>query len=78
MMMMMTAMNYMSLVELYSGWRQLCVRAQHCVQGSAATAYLICMLGAVINFSLQAAAATHEAAAAECMQPTPVCTNYYM
>jgi hypothetical protein len=33
------------VVELYSGWRRLRVRSQPCVQGSAATAYLLCKLG---------------------------------
>jgi hypothetical protein len=31
-------------VDRYSGWRQLCVRAQPCMQGSGDTAYLLCML----------------------------------
>jgi hypothetical protein len=46
-----TAMNYMSTAEHYSRWRQLCVHAQICVQGSAATAGLLCMLGAVTIFT---------------------------
>jgi hypothetical protein len=37
-------MNYMSSVERYSGWRQLCVRAQPCMHGSGDAAYLLCML----------------------------------
>jgi hypothetical protein len=49
-----TAMNYMSTAEHYSWWRQLCVHAQICVQGSAATAGLLCMLGAVIIFTARA------------------------
>jgi hypothetical protein len=28
----------------YSGWIQLCVRAQPCMQGSGDAAYLLCML----------------------------------
>jgi hypothetical protein len=31
-------LNYLSTAEHYSRWRQLCVHAQICVQGSAATA----------------------------------------
>jgi hypothetical protein len=46
-----TAMNYMTTAEHYSRWRQLCVHAQICVQGSAATAGLLCMLGGVKNFT---------------------------
>jgi hypothetical protein len=30
--------------ERYSGWSQLCVRAQPCMQGSGDAAYLLCML----------------------------------
>jgi hypothetical protein len=30
--------------ERYSAWRQLCVRAQPCMQGSGDAAYLLCML----------------------------------
>jgi hypothetical protein len=42
-----TAMMYMSAVERYSGWRQLCVHAQPCMQGSGDAACLLCLLGAV-------------------------------
>jgi hypothetical protein len=42
-----TAMMYMSSSEFYSGWRQLCVHAQPCMQGSGNAACLLCMLGAV-------------------------------
>jgi hypothetical protein len=34
----------------YSGWSQLCVHAQLCLQGLGAAACLLCMLGAVIIF----------------------------
>jgi hypothetical protein len=35
----------MNTVRLaYSGWRQLCVRAQPCMQGSGGAAFLLCML----------------------------------
>jgi hypothetical protein len=37
-------MIIMSETEYYSGWRQLCVRAQPCMQGSGDAAYLLCML----------------------------------
>jgi hypothetical protein len=40
----MTIMIIMSAAEYYSGWRQLCVRAQPCMQGSGDDAYLLCML----------------------------------
>jgi hypothetical protein len=30
--------------EHYSGWRQLCVRAQPCMHGSGDAAYFLCML----------------------------------
>jgi hypothetical protein len=39
-----TAMIIMSETEYYSGWIQLCVRAQPCMQGSGDAAYLLCML----------------------------------
>jgi hypothetical protein len=41
------AMIYMSAMERGSGWRQLCVHAQPCMQGSGDAACLLCMLGAV-------------------------------
>jgi hypothetical protein len=36
-----------STPHAYSGWKQLCVHAQPCMQGSGDTACLLCMLGAV-------------------------------
>jgi hypothetical protein len=46
-----TAMTYMSSVERYNGWRQLCVHAQPCMQGSGDAAGLLGMLGAVYLYT---------------------------
>jgi hypothetical protein len=41
-------------IFVYSGWRQLCVHAQPCMQGPGDAACLLCMLGAVLLYTAAA------------------------
>jgi hypothetical protein len=45
-------LHAMAALTLYSGWRQLCVHVQPCVQGLGDAACLLCMLGAVTSYSI--------------------------
>jgi hypothetical protein len=57
-----------------SGCRQLCVRAQPCMQGSGDAAYLLCMLGAV---SLVTSAAAQLAASVKLLS-TSCCGLHFI